>query len=212
MAYDLEEQEQIEAIKAWWQRHGNKALAVVTAVLLVWAAANGWNWWQAKQSREAAQLYDQVAEAVASRDAQRIVRVAADMQDRFPRTAYAQMTALQAAAALVAAHDKAGAATQLRWVVDHGRDAGYQALARLRLAALLIDDAKYDEAAKLLDTSAPAGFEALFAERRGDVFWAQNKLDDARNAYRAALDKATGAEQQDLRQLIQLKLDTLAGA
>ena len=210
MAYDLEEQEQLESLKAWWNQYGNIITWIVIAALLGFAAWSGWNYWQRVQARDAALLYEQVTKAAESRDADRVKRAATDLEDKFGRTAYGPMSALVAAKVLYDAGDLAGAKTQLQWAVDHGGDE-YAPLARVRLAGVLLDEKAYDQGLALLKDTPPAQFEALFADRRGDLLAAQDKRDDARTAYRHALEKLS-ADEGGMRQIIQFKLDALGTA
>lgn len=210
MAYDLEEQEQLENIKAWWRQYGNFLTWVLIACLLAFAAWNGWQYWQRKQAGEAAVLYEQVLKAAETRDVERIKRAAGDLEDKYGRTAYGQMTALVAAKVLYEAGDLAAAKAQLQWAVDHGDDE-YAHLARIRLAGVLLDEKAYDQGLALLKDEPPAAFVALYADRRGDLLAAQDKRDDARVAYRQALDKLS-ANDGAMRQIIQFKLDALGAA
>ncbi|KAA6119780.1 YfgM family protein [Cupriavidus cauae] len=210
MAYDLEEQEQLENIKAWWRQYGNFLTWLMIACLLAFAAWNGWNWWQRKQAGEAAVLYEQVLKAAEARDVERTKRAAGDLEDKYGKTAYGQMTALVAAKVLYEAGDLAGAKSQLQWAVDHG-DGEYQHLARIRLAGVLLDEKAYDQGLALLKAEPPSPFVALYADRRGDLLAAQDKRDEARAAYRQALDKL-GVDEAGMRQIIQFKLDALGTA
>lgn len=210
MAYDLEEQEQLENLKAWWRQYGNALTWLLIAVLLAFAAWSGWKYWERKQASEAAVLYDQVVKAAEGRDAERVKRAAGDLEDKFGKTAYGPMSALVAAKVLYDAGDLAAAKTQLQWAIDHG-DGEYSLIARVRLAGVLLDEKAYDQGLALLKDEPPAPFVALYADRKGDLLAAQDKRDDARAAYRKALDKL-GADDQSMRQIIQFKLDALGTA
>ncbi|HEY4072299.1 MAG TPA: tetratricopeptide repeat protein [Herbaspirillum sp.] len=210
MAYDLEEQEQLDSIKAWWAKHGNWLTWVVIAVLAAYAAWSGWGYYQRQQSLQASQLYEALQTAATAKDHAKVMRVASDIQDKFSGTPYAQMGALLAAKSAFDANDAAAAKTELQWVIDHHRDAEYKAIAAIRLAGIELDAKEYDTALKTLAGDFPAQFAGAIADRKGDVLYAQSKLAEAREAYRQALDKS---EQKDPgRQLIQLKLDAIGGA
>lgn len=209
MAYDLEEQEQIETLKSFWKQYGNLITWVLIAALGAYAAWSGWNYYQRNQAAQAGQLYDEITRAVAAKDTARVLRGAADMRDKFGRTAYAEMAALTAAKAAFDANDLNGAKAQLQWVVDSGRDEEYRALARIRLAGVLLDEKAYDEGLKVLSADVPAAFASALADRRGDLLMAQNKVAEARTAYQEALQKSD--EKSPGRQLIQLKLDAIGG-
>jgi predicted negative regulator of RcsB-dependent stress response len=210
MAYDLEEQEQIDSFKAWWKQYGNLLTWVLIVALTAYASWTGWNYYQRSQSAQASQLYDELQKAVVAKDNARVQRAAADMQDKFGRSAYAQMSALAAAKAAFDANDLKSAKAQLQWVSDKGRDDEYKAIARIRLAGILLDEKAYDEGLKLLATDMPAQFAGLVADRKGDILVAQNKLEEARAAYQTALEKTE--QKSPGRQLIQLKLDAIGGA
>ncbi|MFS0754419.1 tetratricopeptide repeat protein [Noviherbaspirillum sp. 1P10PC] len=210
MAYDLEEQEQIETLKSWWKQYGNLVTWLLIAALGAYAAWSGWNYYQRSQAAQAGQLYDEINRAVAAKDTARVLRGAADMREKFSRTAYAEMAALTAAKAAFDANDLNGAKAQLQWVVDSGRDEEYRALARIRLAGVLLDEKAYDEGLKVLSADVPVAFAGALADRRGDLLMAQNKVAEARAAYQEALQKSDAKSPG--RQLIQLKLDAIGGA
>ncbi|EDZ98562.1 conserved hypothetical protein [Burkholderia sp. H160] len=205
-----DEQESIESLKAWWKQWGNATTWIVLVALLAGASWNGWNFWQRRQATQAAVLYDQVQQAVAAGDKAQIARVAADMEDKFGRTAYAQMTALGVAKALYAAGDEAGAKAQLQWTIDHAKDDEFKQIAKLRMASLLLDDKAYDQGLALLAEPQSDAFKGVVADRRGDLLAAQGKRDDARAAYKLALDSLSKSD-TSARQLIQFKLDALGG-
>ena len=205
-----EEQESLENLKAWWAKWGNSTTWIVLVVLVVAAGWNGWHFWQRRQAAEAAVLYDQVQQAVSSNDKALVTRVSADMEDKFGGTAYAQMTALAVAKTLYMAGDTAGAKAQLQWVVDHGKDDEYKEIAKLRLSLVLLDEKAYDAGLKILDDAPIDAFKGLLSDRRGDLLAAEGKRDDARTAYKLALDTLPKSD-TSTRQLVQFKLDALGG-
>jgi len=209
MAYDHEEQEQMASLKAWWNQYGNLLTWALTIVLAGYAAWTGWNYYQRTQSTEAAMLYNELQNAVKAKDSTKIQRAAGDLQARYSRTAYAQMSALVAAKSAVDANDLPRAKVALQWVIDNGANAEYKAIARIRLAGILLDEKAYDAGLALLAAEFPVEFAVDVADRKGDLLVAQDKLAEARTAYQLALDKAQ--QSNPGRQLIQLKLDALGG-
>jgi predicted negative regulator of RcsB-dependent stress response len=209
MAYDLEEQEQMASIKAWWNRYGNLLTWVLIIALAGYAAWSGWKYYQRNQSLQASQLYDELQKAVTAKDNVKVQRAATDMEDKFGRSAYAQMSALTAAKLAFEANDLKAAKAQLQWVIGNGLDDEYKAIAKIRMAGVLLDEKAYDEALKLLSGDFPAQFAGVVADRKGDILVAQNKIDEARTAYQLALDKMD--QKNPGRQLIQLKLDAIGG-
>ncbi len=210
MAYDLEEQEQIASIKAWWNQYGNLITWLLIIALGGYAAWGSWKYYQRNQAAQASQLYEELQKAVTAKDNAKVQRAAGDLEEKFSRTAYAQMGALAAAKAAFDANDLKAAKVQLQWIVANGADEEYKAIAKIRLTGIFLDEKAYDEASKLLASDFPAQFASVVADRKGDVLVAQNKLEEARNAYQSALDKID--QKNPGRQLIQLKLDAIGGA
>ena len=148
--------------------------------------------------------------AVESSDAAKRTRASADLKDKFSGTAYAQMGALVAARAAFDAADLKAAKGELLWVSENGKNEEFKAIARIRLAGVLLDEKAYEEGLKVLSVDFPDQFAALVADRKGDLYFALNKLEDARAAYQTALDKTE--VKNPARQLIQLKLDSVGGS
>jgi predicted negative regulator of RcsB-dependent stress response len=209
MAYDLEEQEQLASLKAWWNQYGNLTSWVLIVAMGSYSAWTGWNYYQRSQSTQAAQLYDEVQNAIVAKDNTKVQRAAGDMQSRFGGTAYAQMSALAAAKSAFEAQDLKTAKAQLQWVAEHGNEE-FKAVAKLRLAGVLLDEKAYDEALKVLGGEMPAQFAGAVADRKGDILVAQNKLAEARTAYAAAL--AATDKKNPGRQLIEVKLEAIGGS
>jgi predicted negative regulator of RcsB-dependent stress response len=207
---DLEEQEQLDQLKAFWKRYGNLVTWTLIAVLGAFAAWNGWNLWQRDQASKASAMFDQLDKAAQAGDVDQASRVFADMKERYPRTAFTEQGGLMAAK-LQADKGKADdAVATLGWVAANATEAEYQSIARLRAAGVLLDQKKYDGALKLLDAANAPDFIALVADRRGDVLLAQGKKDEAKAAYAKAWQAMD--PKIDYRRLIDAKLTTLGAA
>ena len=207
--YDLEEQEQLAALKAWWKEHGGAILLGATVVLAAIAAWNGWTWYQRSQSAQAAVLYDTLQKAARANDLKATRETAGAILENFPRSAYAPLAALISAKVHFQAGDLKTARAQLQWVIEHAGSDEIRAIATLRLASVLLDDNEPDAALKILEAKPPPGFEALYASLRGDILVTQKKRSEARAAYKAALEKA---EAGALRDALRLKLEALGDA
>lgn len=210
-AYDLEEQEQLAALKAWWQENGGLVVTALTLVLAVLAGWQGWSFYQRNQAVQASNLYSAVQKAAGEGNLKLVRENAGAILDGYPRTSYAAMAALVSAKAHFQAGDLKTARAQLAWVTENAKDEGLQDLARLRLASVMLDEKAYDDALKTLAAKHGAGFDALFLASEADVLVAQGKKEEARGAYKAALEKAD-ARDAALRGSIQLRLDALGTA
>jgi predicted negative regulator of RcsB-dependent stress response len=207
---DLQEQEQLDALKAFWNKQGNLITWALVLVLGAFAAWNGWQWYQRDQATKAGAMFDELDRAVRAGDAERAGLVFTDLKARYPGTAFAQQGGLLAAKVQFDKGQADAAQASLAWVGDHAVEDEMRTVARLRLAALQADGKQYDEALKTLAAATAPGFEALVEDRRGDILLAQGKADEARTAYRSAYQAM--AEGVDYRRLIEAKLTALGAA
>jgi len=207
MALDLEEQEQVDALKAWWKQYGNMALALLALFVV---SVVGWNVWQSYQSRqagEAAALFDVLRKEIGGNNKKRIREVGGQIIDKYPRTAYAVDAAMFVAKSNFENGDPKSAKAQYQWVIDHAKQSQSKDLARMRLAVILLDDKNYIESLKLLDSKHDAAFDPLFNDLKGDVYALQGKSQEARQAYQAAI--AGLPKEAQFKGYVQIKLDAL---
>lgn len=207
---DTHEQEQLDALKAWWKENRNWMIAAVLVALAVWAAIAGWKYYQHKQASEASMLYAEVMKQVASNDPKRINDAVNALVEKYASTAYASRAQLLAVQVNTQFKDMDTAKKQLEWVIAHGSERGLQDTARLRLGSILLDEKKYDDAMKMLNEAQAEAFTGLYADLKGDVLAAQGKNDEARAEYKKAYDSLDA--KSSYRTLVQLKLDGLGGA
>ncbi len=210
MALDLEEQEQLSAIKSWWSQYGRLVIVTVTGSLLAIGGIRGWHYYQNSQSAAAVALFAQQQAAERASDHKRVRDIAAEITDRYGSTPYATLAALSAAKSDFDTGDLASAKTRLQWVIDKAKEEEARDVARLRLARILHDEKKVDEALKLLEVKHADSFAGLYADLKGDLLFTQGKREEARAAYQLALDRSDAGS--PMRQIIQLKLDAVGGA
>ena len=208
--HDLEEQERIDAIKAWWKQHGNTVTLGVALFAAVMAGIQGWRWYQQKQNVEAAAVYQAVQAGAQTGDVKKVREAAGTIMEKYPSTAYATRAALEAARSNYESGDAKSAKAQLQWAIEHASEAQARDVARLRLAGVLLDEKNYAESMKLLDTKHDAAFDGLYADMKGDVLAAQGKMGEARTAYQTALSKID--ENSAYRKFVELKQDGLGEA
>lgn len=211
------EEEQVEAIKNWWNENG-KSLIVTIAVVL--AGYFGWNGYQdnLRAEGEAAssiyqQLVSQATKPLAEQseaDKRELEVVAAQLKTEYPGTLYAQFGGLYLAKFAIEANNFDGAATELQALVDAGKKGPVTYLAQVRLARVFIQLEKLDEALALVATTPEASFAAQYEETKGDVLFAKGDLTAALTAYQAA--RASAAALGINTQVLQRKIDDLAGA
>ncbi|HEX4918728.1 MAG TPA: tetratricopeptide repeat protein [Limnobacter sp.] len=186
--YDLEEQEQLANLKAFWAKYGNFILTVLILVFGAFAAKNGWEWWQARQSTEAVLVYEKLESAARSGDLDLMAKIQATLQDEHGGSNYAPRGALLAARVYVDEGKTDQAQAALQWTVENTELDEYAATARLLLSGLLLEEGEYPEAKALLGKNV-AGFEGLFHDRLGDIALAQQDTVTAKKEYELALER-----------------------
>lgn len=210
MALDLEEQEKLEELKAWWKQHGGFIAAVLLAVAVGFVGWQGWRWYELDQAASASVLYDTITKAAQANDAKALRDASGTLVESYPRTLYASMGALVVARYYFDRNDLKSAKAQLQWVIERSGSDDFKDLARLHLAAVLLDEKAYDEALKLLEAKPGAAYDAQYAALRGDLLVAKNQSAEAKAAYKLALeksDKKDGAFQESVR----MRLEALGG-
>jgi predicted negative regulator of RcsB-dependent stress response len=207
---DLEEQEQLDRVKHFWRRWGNLITWVLIVVLGSYSAWQGWNWYERDQALKASAMFDELDRAASTNDVARVTQAFNDLRQRYAGTAFAQQGALLAARVQHDGGKVDDALQSLGWAADSARDDEYKTVARLRMAAILLEQKKPDEALKQLDGATAAGFEALVQDRRGDVLFAQGKVDEAKLVWGKA--HAAMEPTVEYRRLIEAKLTSVGAA
>ena len=204
---DLQEQEQLDELKHFWKKYGDLITWTLLLAFGALAAWNGYQYWQRGQAAKASVLYDEVESAAKSGDMSMLERSFNDMKSRYGRTTYAQQSGLLVAKVMDAKGNVDGAKAALAWVAEKASDEGYQAIAKLRLASVLMEARQYDEARKRLAGSFPAQFAPLVADRLGDIDVLQGKKAEAVTEYRKAYQ---GLDPQlQYRRMVEVKLNAL---
>lgn len=204
---DLEEQEQLDEIKHFWKKHGNWISWFLIVVFGGIASWNAYQYWQRNQALQASGLFDEAERAAKAADLAKIEQAFADMKAKYAGTTFAHQTGLLAASVYATSGKGDQAKAALTWVAEQASDEGYQAVARLRLAAVLADAKAYDEALTQLDAVKAKEFLALAADRRGDIHALQGNAAKAKEAYQSAY---TGLkESREYQRLVEVKLNSL---
>lgn len=204
---DLQEQEQLDALKAFWKQYGNLITWLLVLLLGSYGAWNGWTWYQRDQAVKAGAMFDELDRSAQAGDADRAGRVFADLKERFGGTAFAAQGGLLAARVQADKGQAEAARASLGWVAEQAGDEGLRDVARLRLAGLLFDAKQFDDALKQLDAVTGSAFQALVDDRRGDVLLALGKKAEAKAAYEAAFKAAE--PRLNYRSVIEAKLTAL---
>ena len=203
----LTEDEQVEKIKSWWKENGTSV--IVGAVIGIGAVAgyNYWNSFKRTQAENASTYYEEMLVQQSAGETDAAAALAAQLMDEFESTPYGSKAALMAAKLNVEKGDVDSAESQLQWAIDNAKDDATKHTARLRLAYLLLSTDRMDDATNLLAVTEMGGFSSQYQELRGDIFVAQDRLDDAQSAYETSLEELLDGSRH--RQLLERKLNNL---
>ena len=205
-SYDFEEQERIAAIQNWWDDNAKFVYTAVAAFVLSVGGWKGWQYWSSVQTADAAAMVSDLVRVRA--DPKKAEGITQALIDKHPRTFFASEAALLSAHDAFTAGDLALAQSRLEWVLANGRDE-HKGIARLRLAAVLLDLKKPAEALQVLDGNKDEAWVAMVADLRGDILFSQGRADEARAAYKLAIEKSD--PRSPLRSVTELKLGALGG-
>ncbi len=205
--YDLEEQEKIDGLKSWWEVYGTLAIIIVATFIAGIFGTQAWKYYQKQQTDQAAELFVSLQEIGVGEDAKKIGDAARLLMEGFPSSGFASRAALISARASIDANDVQNARNQFQWLLVNSDEAELKDVARLRLAGLMLDEKKYDEALKLLESKHSEFFAGLYGDLKGDVLVAKRNISEARVAYKMAMDKIdrNGTHYK----IVQMKLDAL---
>lgn len=203
MAIDdlLDEHEQGERVRTWLRKNG---AGIFGGIVLGIGAIAGWQWWQKEQVGKLADAnarYEAVSRSLQSKQLDEAAKEVAALEGG-KAGIYADLASLELAKAQVEAGKNDDAIKTLRALKTEGE---FKTLIDQRIARLLIETGKAQEALALIGSADDGG--AL--EVRGDALMAQNKRDEARDAYSQSLAKLDVAAPQ--RRLLETKLMDAGG-
>lgn len=201
------EQEQVEALKAWWDKHGKTIIIAIVAVLL---AVLGWKSWQGQQYQHAANAsaaYQNMSDSLAT-DPETAMELGRTIVGEYPNTVYATMASLAMGRIAVEQGDLDGAAAHLSAAAKQAEQHELMLLAHLRLSKVLLAKGETDNALSQLEGLEAGSFAAAFDEQRGDILLLRGDREAARDAYTNALSGYS--EMPEKREMVQMKLNDLA--
>ena len=205
--FDLDEQEQLDALQQFWRSYGRIVMAVVLAVVVGFGSTKWWEYQNRTEAQSASATFNKLEAVQTVEDIDLMSSLSEEIISEYGDTYYADLARLNLAKNEVDVGNSDEAIKLLRGVVDDSRDSSLVALARLRLAALYVMTEQFDLAMSALDGDADAAMSGLFADIRGDIYAAQGLYDEARGAYQEALSLLQ--EGNPWVDIVQIKIDSL---
>jgi predicted negative regulator of RcsB-dependent stress response len=206
VASHYEDEAEVENLKRWWKENWKSLAAGLIIGLGGIGGYEGYRRYNQAQAERASQIYEDLKAAVTNKKVDEAIAAGDNLIRDYAKTPYATGAALRLAQLAVEQGKLDDAATRLQWVAGNSKDDGMRDLAKLRLARVLWQQKKPDDALEQLDGQSGA-YGALASELRGDIKLAQGDRTAARAAYEAAV-KASAADADTGN--LQRKLDELA--
>ena len=202
------EDEQVEALKKWWEENGKSAIFGVILGLMAIFGWREWNDYKVEQATAASQLYQQMTQASREDSATILSDTAENISNNYKDTAYAVFAKLATAKLAVANGELESAVTDLRWALNKTSQDSLSHVITLRLIRVLIAQNKLGEAKALLSPAKNSGeFAGSYLELKADILKLEGDIEGARIAYQNAIETMQSLGQQ--APVIDLKLDDL---
>jgi predicted negative regulator of RcsB-dependent stress response len=210
----LSEDEQWEELKAKLRAYAPAIGVGLVAGAALWF---GWSWYQRREEAsllDASTRYEAVLAAFERNDVTAGNTQLEELKREHAKSIYATAAQLAQAKVLVARGEMDAAAAALA-AVAAGKEPELARVARLRLARVQIEQAKYDEALATLDKEPAGAYAGSFANVRGDALLRKGDTAGALREYKLAreelLKAANLSDGADLVGLLDLKINDLGG-
>jgi predicted negative regulator of RcsB-dependent stress response len=188
MALDLEEQEQVDELKARWKKYGNYITRGVIVFFVLYGLFQGWSYYQTKQSLGASEAYQSIV-VLDEKNTKEIMQKSQNLIDDFGGTPYASRAAILFAKASYLEGLKDKAKEKLEWASNHAKESATESIALIQLGQILVEEKKYEDALKKVNEVDNEGYLGLSNDLKGDILNAMGKKEEAKKAYQEALKR-----------------------
>jgi predicted negative regulator of RcsB-dependent stress response len=188
MALDLEEQEQVDELKALWKKYGAYITRGVIVFFVLYGLFQGWGYYQTKQSLSASELYQSIV-VLDEKNTKDILEKSQKLMDDYSGTPYAGRAAILFAKASYLEGLKDKAKEKLEWASRHAKESATESIAIIQLGQILVEEKKYEDALKRVNEVDNEGYLGLSNDLKGDILNAMGKKEEAKKAYQEALKR-----------------------
>ena len=188
MALDLEEQEQVDELKALWKKYDTYITRGVIAFFVLYGLFQGWGYYQTKQSQGASELYQSIV-ILDEKNTKDILEKSQKLMDDYSGTPYAGRAAILFAKASYLEGNNDKAKEKLAWATSHAKESATESIALIQLGQILVEEKKYEDALKRASEVDNEGYLGLSNDLKGDILNAMGKKEEAKKAYQEALKR-----------------------
>lgn len=208
MSVYMTEEEQLQAIKNWWQRHSNIILTIASILLLLAAAYRYWHWHQDKEKAFASTAYEQMMVAFSNKDNKSVRSYANQLIQNYPKTVYSDVSHLILSKLFIAKDKYPQAQAELSKVIAESKMPALKQIAKIRLARILAMNKAWSEALKLLENIDDPAYLLMVHELQGDIYVLTGAYQKAVESYNLAINDAKSSNVGDT--FLEMKINELA--
>ena len=223
MATYASDEEQLDALKTWWQDNGTSLLTGIAMVLAIFFGVQQWQRSSEASNGAASDLYQQIADMALAKMSQAITEddllaaqaAYSQLKTDYDSSVYTRYAALIMARFQTELKHLEAAETELQWILDNPKIGLFKSadeelflITRLRLAKIKLALGQPQAAIDLLKAGNPGSFAAVYAELEGDALISLGDREGAKAAYERALAAVTNGNPV----LLNLKLQDLGVA
>jgi predicted negative regulator of RcsB-dependent stress response len=183
----MTEDEQLEAIKKWWKRHGNLIAALVSVVLLCVAGYRYMNWHQEKITQQASMAYEQMMVSFSNHNIKSVRSYANQLINDYSKTVYADVAHMTLAKVYVEKNKAEQAKSELQVVAASSTFPALKQIAKIRIARILATEKAYENALNELSSIDDKTYLSVINELKGDIYGATGQYKNAIDAYHLAI-------------------------
>ncbi|MCC5015970.1 MULTISPECIES: YfgM family protein [unclassified Legionella] len=187
MSVYMTEEEQLEAIKKWWNKYSNVITVILSLVLLTVAGFKYWNWHESKMSMQASNAYEHLMVAFSNQDNKGVRSYANQLMNEYSDTVYADAARLALAKLFVTREKYEKARENLDYVAKNSKMTALKQVAKIRIARLFAAEKAYDKALAELTTIDDMAYMPVVNELKGDIYAATGKYQQAIVSYKEAI-------------------------
>ncbi len=207
MREDLEQQEQMQNLKAFWKANGKWITSILSLVFIIVASVNGWKLWNNYKKEKASNILNSVEKQLEAQNLDVALRLYTEISDDYSDTLQSGLAGLLVAKALVSDGQSDQAASILKGLTGNSQ---VKWLAIIRLSSIFLDLNRPGEVVKIIPENIPEHWVGIILDRRGDAFATMGNFDSAKKDWSKALDYYNqNGGNQDVTRFISRKLATI---
>lgn len=208
MSVYMTEEEQLQAIKKWWQRYNGVILTSISIILLIVAGYRYWNWHKDAQKTQASTAYEHLMVALSNKDNKVVKSYANQLIENYNHTVYSDIAHLTLAKLFIAKDKFDQASNELKLVASDSSMPALKQVAKLRLARVLTMKKAYNEALEALTAVDDTAYLVMINELKGDIYAMTGEYKKAISYYKLAMVEAQNRSMGNL--FLEMKTNELA--